>query len=455
MKVQKPKTKIKPFKAKVGTEIEAWVFDREGILKGDKIASNARLFPSILRQSFKKKSKYLYYKKDAFHWDGGTTEVALKPCENMEEYYLCLKEALSQIYDICDKKDFYYIHNGIDSSRGSGAGAHTHISGLDTYEIRDRLWTYQPFIALLSQNSPMGVHVLNSERKDSRLIGGGWAGYSNGHDGSALSTDSDFDTIEVRIPSDTTLIHMVAIASFIKACSFIEHGIFKFSNTSCQRSYSKVMRIGTDLPILIVLDTPTKLFGYEKNRIPIPINTLFSILVNTGELHESLHLVLDELPSNIRYKVWDFYKIVSDGYTISDYLFDYFSKWFAREYPDYYDLYKDLPSISLLASSLPFGRTDDHIKTSKSEMKRARDLEFIELLHNIGNKSYTQSIPFWEQLPKPENRRFNRYGEDIVKHTLTNYDSTKIIIPDSIKREEAVLKCLESDSQFIRTWSKH
>ena len=441
---------MKRIKCKVGTEIEAWVFSKRDVSDGI-FSSNSQQFPSMLIDEFKKvykrkakseAKKYLFYPSleydDSIHWDGATTEVAFKPSKNMEEYYEILSGGISLIYDLCKRKGWYYLHSGCTPCSGSGAGAHTHISGLPVNTMFYKLWTYQPFIGLLSQNSPMNSRGLSDVTKDTRLLNSSWATYTSSlGEGSALSADrkgSGYRTVEVRIPSDTTLIHMVGIASFIKACLLVNDN-FKFNDNTNNSLYNSVKARGTDASLTVKLTDTVKLLGFKIRYVPIPINVLFSILIKYGELHEALHMVLSELPSGIRGKVIKFYELISDGYTFSDYIFDYFSAWFKRNYPKF-----DYTNYN----------TDYTSSTRILNVKKDVNKEFIKLMHTIGRRSYQRNIPFWEQLPKPVNNRFTEREliSRINKSSSSSFTLSKLSIKDNI------LRCIESDSQYRRTWTK-
>jgi len=422
----------------LGVEVEAWLFpDLKNI---DKIEPTLRPFPEIVSDNMKRKSKLLWdYPYGRYiHWDGGSTEIALRITKDLRDLYKVLKDAISQVYEIAEEEHSYYVHSGTNIINGGVAGAHTHLSSdqLDVEKIYDNLRYLQPFIVLLTQNSPYSVGILPSKKdKDCRLLHYDPAPFAE-YMTAGLTEDEDFGTIECRFPSDSTFYHLLAVATFLKASNYvtkIDKNIS--SNKALHEGFTKVKQLGADAPISIRFTRELKYFDIDTDRITIPINKLFEYLITKTEFHEALHIALKELPIKVRTKILEFYKIVCSGYTFSDYLYHHFNTWFEKNYP----------KVKL---------SDRDPLLLPKEAYKAYKRHWLEFLHHIGKDSYTRAIPFWRNMDKPNDKRFST-DRGLTKLLTTSVKSGTLLIPSNWNNsEDDFLGFIESDRKIKRMWTK-
>jgi len=112
--------------------------------------------------------------------DDHKPEFPSKPYSNLDELTKHITDVITRAQHECEINNWYYAFIGCEPFANSFASAHVHcsIDGEATqenvYNLRKKLYSVQPFIVLLSQNSPISNGTLRSV-KSTRLAYSTWS----------------------------------------------------------------------------------------------------------------------------------------------------------------------------------------------------------------------------------------------------------------------------------------
>jgi len=115
-----------------------------------------------------------------YYLDDHKPEFPSKPYTNLDELTKHITDVIGRALHECEKKEWLYTLIGCEPWASSFASAHIHssIEGKATqdnvYALRKKMYSIQPFIVLLSQNSPISCGTLRSV-KSTRLAYSTWS----------------------------------------------------------------------------------------------------------------------------------------------------------------------------------------------------------------------------------------------------------------------------------------
>lgn len=334
--------KLNPEKVKQGVEVEGYLRTREQVETKIRALKEEKYYPRP-SDTFKEEMLDLIGANNLWkapHYDTGhSVEIDLKAFDNLGSFAEDLKTILSLVFEYSNKKDYLYMLLAENPITGY-AGAHIHHSVPHSedgkyYEIRKKLYPFQPFISLLGQNSSFkdehitvqkhdpyesrsyAVHInykVLGDRKDSRIMGdsGGFSEYVDGN--GMLSPDDELGTLEVRYPSSSSLFQIVGMATFLKAC------LFQKSNKLQEREWDYPLRNLCSLVPKYGSLTPIKIqLPKFKSAVSLNIGQVFQMLLKSNSFNEGLKKALGELDTRDVSRVLKFFKIFPKGLSMTDY----------------------------------------------------------------------------------------------------------------------------------------
>lgn len=382
------------FKGKIGLELEAYVQGRDYLEHGGTgwVHNQAlTVFQKIYKQAY---------------LDDYKPEIPTPAYNSLEDLYNFTSDIVSQCIEKCEENNWLLSLIGChpigyrESGIGTFASGHIHISLKeiptedDAILIRRKLCSLQPFVALLSQNSPiMDLKIDNV--KDVRLKYGHWSRFTpidyleeNTHEDHymSLSLGKNTLTLECRIPSSAPIEQIFSIVVFIKALSSLERYPI-LPNEIVESLYNDVIKWGGQALVPIQLPSKKEInyFALDGNKYYIPIYQLFKDFINVPEIHEAIKIVSQELPSHIRDQVSKYYSIICNGYTLSDYLIN-----------AYRHITSELTSDEI-NRKIEKERQNERIDDSLKDLR----LRISNLVNQVTYESYKKKNPFWNMLKTP------------------------------------------------------
>jgi len=341
---------------KQGIELEGYVQER------DSISQNHSKF--VHDSAVKLFSDKVFPK---YYLDDGKPEFPSDPYDNLGELSKYIADVITRAIHECEHKGWIYSLIGCDPFSNTFASTHIHMSikkqptADDVISLRKKLYPMQSFICLLSQNSPIAGGVLRPV-KDARLAYSSWSDLTK-YDSTdpshylALAQGRKALTLEVRLPSSAPYYQVLSTAVFVKTiCKLDELPFIPFERVE-DTSY-RVIRYGGQALVSIVSPEEVGYVGLKGKKYLLPIKDLFSLFLNDDQVKPVLKEVLSELSSGDRDKVKQFFKIIENGYTVSDYLIEIWNV-----------------------------------------TKHRKDI--IEALGGVTEESYVKKKPFWQLLPNP------------------------------------------------------
>uniref|UniRef100_A0A6H1ZWL5 Putative de novo glutathione biosynthesis protein n=1 Tax=viral metagenome TaxID=1070528 RepID=A0A6H1ZWL5_9ZZZZ len=343
-----------------GIELEAFVQDRS-LIDNDHLG-------------FKHKSASFAFKSISanFYLDDGKPEYPSNPHSSLEELIEEIKSVLAQVQDICEREGWLFSSIGCHPFASSFASYHIHTSlsevplVKDIAQTRKYLLDLQPYIALLSQNSP-AICGTKAPYKDVRLTYSRWARFTNSerssHDDHYLSLaegrtgHTNVNTLECRLPSSCSLHQGEAVLVFIKAMVELANlPILPIAKN--ETMFYRVLKWGGQA-LIPVMDYSTMNFLGSGKEVLVPISELFRLFLTDNTIQPVFREIIQELPSKDRDDVMEYFKIIASGLTPSDYIIKLCE-----------DLNWDNKAIS-------------------------------EAISRITMEGYLNSKPFWELIPTP------------------------------------------------------
>ena len=363
---------------KQGIELEMFVMQR------GEIDIDYDLHESII-DDFKEKIS------SRFYYDDGKPEYPSRPYSDLRGLYDDLDTVIryaSEIASMEYESDIMLIGTYPFGSEREFASGHIHSSlkkpdnslatEREILSLRNRLYNAQPLIACVSQNSPIIDGMF--QVKDTRLFYSEWAEFTEFGDTTdshylALAVNQpvpDVATLEVRIPSSSNPIHLIATANVIRALLNKEDYPIAMEHTST--TWERVLKYGAKAIVPLKLPKSISYYGFKYSTVNVEMSTLFKIFIE--EYKDELKDGIASLPARIQNYIWKLYERITEGYTISDYVIEHWNsledKWRLLDY------YVDMSYNPIWTNKKPI-RTYSPILENKVTyeelMEIARDLE--------------------------------------------------------------------------------
>jgi len=342
---------------KQGIEVEGYIRTIEEIEAMDNSLFHGKPYRRIRRPSFPDEINDLLLDSDYLwkrpHWDtGDCTEIDLNPRKHLGDFRDLLVNALTQVYDYSDRKEYLYMLLGVvPVSRYAGAHQHLSFYNYSNTELIYKLYVFQPFISLLGQNSSLVrkskyvkdtngsdyylPYYVPSNTKDTRIEyeRGGLTSHDFKTDYDCddiedqeeyeqcmeecenigmLDPDFELHTLEVRYPSSASLYQTLGVATFLKACVYQKGNILQDGDYDWE--LTKMLEGILSLGSL----TPVDLY-YKEKSVRTNIGTLFDMLIDSPVFREGLEEALSELDVRDQIEVMKFYRIFGKGLSMTDY----------------------------------------------------------------------------------------------------------------------------------------
>ena len=267
------------------------------------------------------------------YYDDGKPEYPSNPHNNLGDLEDEIRNYLINVCDICKDKGWLISLIGSDPFRIDFASSHIHNSMEEIptrkaiWDMRESLYSVQPFIALLSQNSQLSDKKI-TYCKDARLGYSVWSRFTNydsrdpSHYLSLASGEMGHGknkTLEVRIPSSSIIEQMFANLVFIK--SFIQlDNVPILPLSQCKENFFKVVRYGGLALIPMLKPTGIGYLGVKGNPVYVKISELFNLILKDPDLESLITDSLSELSGSLRTKIIEFFDDITKGYTMSDFI---------------------------------------------------------------------------------------------------------------------------------------
>lgn len=269
----------------------------------------------------------------SYHIDDGKMEVSSDACKDLGELAEHLRKicgdglkVMSQTYHpvTIGCTPFY-----VDFASGH---IHTSVEGMNdsTWEdLKVQLYSAQPLIALLSQNSPLVGPV---RAADVRLLLSNWSTFTDlGRNEKshwlAIAYGMRGQTIEVRIPSSGPLFQIIAIAALLRV--ILEDNATSIALPMAKNNWSRVNAYGSSSICEIAVPSSIMRYdGFKHNKLNIRTTDLWKWFYNNYA--EQFDNVLHSLSKSLRNDVEKFYKFVADGHTLSDSYYEIINGYMKR-----------------------------------------------------------------------------------------------------------------------------
>lgn len=261
---------------------------------------------------------------NGFHEDDRKVEISSSALVTMGEMEAHLSAAIAPGIEVM-MKNCYPITMGCNPFFKDYASGHIHSSTRKMDEntwldLRRKLQSAQPLIALLSQNSPI---VGNNRAADVRLQLSHWSGYCNNQQQTmthydALAYGRNGQTIECRIPSSAPLFQILAVQAFLRVV--IQDESEPIPLPEIHRNWDNVIGYGSSAICYIAKPIGLKYDGFKNKEIPVKATDLFKVYWEENK--DIFMKELSTLTASMRSNVIAFYDFISAGHTLSDCYFD-------------------------------------------------------------------------------------------------------------------------------------
>jgi len=354
---------------KQGIELEGFVQDKAQITQ-----KQSRFVHEQATQVFSEKIF------PRFYLDDGKPEFPSDPHSSLGKLSNHITDVISRAVHECEHQGWVYTLIGCEPFSSTFAATHIHISirkqpvSDDVSDLRKKLYSVQPLISLLGQNSPIASGVLRSV-KDARLAFSSWSDLTryDTNDMShylALAQGRKALTLECRLPSSCSFYHLLGIVAFIKTiCKLDSVPIIPFEQV--ENTFYRTIKWGAQALVPVVSPADVGFIGLKGKKVLLPIKDLFRLFLEDNEVKEALKDTLSELPDSQSKRVLEFYDIISNGYSVSDFM------------------------IALWE-------------------KTKRRVEITNILGDVTKLSYEKKKPFWQILPTPFEYKLPQLEEKIT-----------------------------------------
>lgn len=313
---------MESFKGKQGIELEG-VVRKEGDVKGHLLTKNVN------------RSAY-----DAFHsnisnrfcLDDGKPELPSNPHNSLGTLDKEISADIASACDVADDNGWIYELIGADPymeipgySQFGSLHIHNSMEVVPSKEaeikMRAKLFSVQPFLELLGMNTCVFSGVPRNV-KDARIAYSSWSMFtlpnehSTGHY-MALASGRKAMTCEVRLPSSASKDQSLAVTSFIKAVIMMDK-VPVLPVTFVEDMFYKTIKWGGQAVVPIKDASRLSYLGIDGDEIYVTIADLFKKFITDKETKSVIDTVLKELVPTSRNNVNRFFKLIADGYTVSD-----------------------------------------------------------------------------------------------------------------------------------------
>ena len=217
------------------------------------------------------------------------------------------------------------------------ASAHIHSSVKGMSEntwiaLRQKLYSAQPLIDLLSQNSPVVGAV---RAADVRLLLSNWSTFTDLDSTEmshwfAIAYGLRGQTIEVRIPSSAPLFQVMGVAAMLRVV--IEDDAMPIAIPQAKKNWNRVINYGSSSLSEISIPSILRYDGFKYKKLVVKTTDLWKqFYINYAEKFDK---VLSTLPANLRKDVKEFYNFISEGHTLSDSYYEIINDYTIRDMED-------------------------------------------------------------------------------------------------------------------------
>jgi len=424
------------FNGKQGLEIEMFIKDEELEKRHDEAYS-------IFQDEINSRT----------YFDDGKPEYPTEPHNNLRDLEREVRNYLSNVLDICRNRGWYLNLIGSDPYSIDFASAHVHNSITDPpikkaiFSMRRRLYNIQPFIALLSQNSPLSNSQI-TYCKDSRLGYSVWSRFTEydttnpSHYLSLASGElghTHNQTLEVRIPSSSILEQVFANVVIIKTFIQLKDTPI-LPIAQCKENFFKVIRYGGEALIPLLKPTGIGYLGFKGKKVYVKISELFGLLLKDDNVQDYLKESLKELSPSLRSRVLEFFNDISKGYTMSDFILEtYFHNQNKESFTNILnnaiqnslkgESYKEIldtpdrPFFPIIEKNISLEELEEMLKKNNFDFKIDYDTEQIERILSCRDRiSIRKSLALRFLLREliRHHKMIGKYTKDVIKYAIEN-----------------------------------
>lgn len=318
--MEESKITVKEFDGRQGVELEIFVKNRSFGNEHDEAVS---LFKEGI--------------SGRWYFDDGKPEYPTKPHNNLRDLEKEINTIMKTALEISKSHNWDLLFIGSDPYATDFASGHIHASiskkppQTEIKIMGDKLYSIQSFIALIGQNSPICDGKI-TYCKDARLGYSTWSRFTPYEEtggshylslASGSRGHSNVNTIEVRIPSsaipeqifaNTALIKTIIQLPFMQILPLIQ----------CKNNFFKVIRYGGEALVPILKPIGLGYLGLKGKNVYIKISELFRLLLNDECVKPILSDTLKEISPSLRKRVEEFYRLITHGFTVSDFMMQTF-----------------------------------------------------------------------------------------------------------------------------------
>ena len=263
-----------------------------------------------------------------FHLDDGKYEFSSLPFNHLGELEDHLKSDFVPGLEYLDK-EVNPILMGCSPFFIDFASGHVHNSIEDMsnekwIELRRKLYNAQPLIALLSQNSPV---VGDIKVADVRLVRGLASRFTDFESTNtahymSLALGLGGATLEVRIPSASSLTQILGIVALIR--TLLEEETYVYQSANVQSAWDNVIRYGSSAINRILIPKGLSYQGVNLKEIVVKVTDLWKIYLS--ENIDLIKSIISQFSSRTQSDILEFYNFIAEGHSISDSIYEIISK---------------------------------------------------------------------------------------------------------------------------------
>lgn len=260
-----------------------------------------------------------------YHQDDGKVELSSSAHKSLgeleEELKAAVSAGLSEMY-----KSYYPVTIGCPPFFSDYASGHIHTSVKNMNSstwvlLRQKLFSSQPLINLLSQNSPIVNGVFAA---DVRMVLSSWSSFTDYDSANAghwlsIAYGRRGATIENRIPSSGPLFQILAVAALLRV--IIEDDCIPMPMAETERNWHRTIKYGSSAIWEVSVPKNVLRFdGCKYEPLTARATDVWKYFYEANE--EKFDKTLSSLSANMRNQIKDFYRFVAEGHTLSDAYFD-------------------------------------------------------------------------------------------------------------------------------------
>jgi hypothetical protein len=264
---------------------------------------------------------------DNFHLDDGKAEYSSKPYKTLAEIEDDLSICIGAGMDTMEKNGAYGLAIGCQPFYKDFASGHVHTSIMNMnesswIELRQRLYSAQPIIALLSQNSPA---LYGLRAADVRLVLSAWSAFTdfdsiNQAHYQSLAYGENGNTLETRVGSSGPLFQIIGLAALIRV--IITNNDVPIPVIHTKDNWVNVINYGSSSLCKVGLPVVGNYDGVKYKTVMIKTTDLFKIFYENNK--DALAKELEGVHPITKQEVFKFYDLLANGYTLSDLVYSVF-----------------------------------------------------------------------------------------------------------------------------------